>query len=88
MLEPQVDELLVDYKEKDQARYRQEHEENDAFFEDVVKSDTEKFENHYAVWKQSVVRFHKLKQEDAIKKCLARNFSQELAGHGALGSEF
>ena len=77
MLEPQVDELLVDYKEKDQARYRQEHEENDAFFEEVVKSDTEKFENHYAVWKQSVVRFHKLKQEDAIKKCLARMNSEE-----------
>ena len=29
------------------------------------------------MWKESVVRFHKLKQEDAIKKCLARMNSEE-----------
>ena len=77
LLEDKVDELLVDYKQKDQERYRKEHEENDAFYDAVVKSDQEKFENHYAVWKESVVRFHKLKQEDAIKKCLARMNSEE-----------
>ena len=77
MLEDEVDKLLVDYKDKDTARYKQEHEENDAFYDDVVKNDKEKFENHYAIWKESVVRFHKLKQEDAISKCLARMNSEE-----------
>ena len=54
-----------------------EHQENDEFHEEVVKSDVEKFEKHYAAWKESVVRFHKLKQNDAIEKFLARMNSQE-----------
>lgn len=33
-------------------------------------SDKEKFEKHYEDWKEAIVRFHKLKQEDAIKKFL------------------
>ena len=72
-----MDELLIEYKEKDERRYELEHLENDEFHEEVVKSDIEKFENHYATWKESVVRFHKLKQEDAIKKFLDRMNSQE-----------
>lgn len=33
LLEPQVDDLLTDYKEQDIARYAKEHEENDTFYE-------------------------------------------------------
>ena len=69
--------MLIEYKEKDERRYELEHLENDEFHEEVVKSDIEKFEAHYATWKESVVRFHKLKQEDAIKKFLDRMNSQE-----------
>jgi len=47
-------------------KYSNEHLENEEFYEEVVKTDVAKFENHYTVWKESVVRFHKLKQEDAI----------------------
>jgi hypothetical protein len=43
----------------------------------LVESDKEKFAKHYAIFKESVVRFHKLKQEDAIKKALARLNSGE-----------
>lgn len=77
LLEPQVDEFLVEYQEKDAARYCAEHEQNDQFYDEVVQSDLQKFEEHYAVWKESVVRFHKLKQEDAIQKFLARMESSE-----------
>ena len=55
MLEDQVDALLVEYKEKDEKRYETEHAENDVFYDDVVQADQQKFENHYAVWKESVV---------------------------------
>jgi hypothetical protein len=39
LLEPQVDALLVEFKEKDEKKYESEHVENDSFFEEVVKSD-------------------------------------------------
>ena len=77
LLEPQVDELLVEYIENDKRRYEQEHEECDAFFEEVVKYDQEKFAALYATWKAAVVQFHKLKQEDAIQKFLDRMNSEE-----------
>ena len=69
--------MLIDYREKDEKRYELEHAENDEFNNEVVKSDVEKFERHYAKWKESVVRFHKLKQDDAIEKFLARMNSEE-----------
>ena len=77
LLEPQVDALMIDFKEKDEKKYENEHVENDTFFDEVVKSDQEKFERHYAIWKESVVRFHKLKQEDAIQRFLDRMNSAE-----------
>ena len=77
LLEPQVDDLLIEYREKDEKRYELEHQDNDEFYDEVIKSDIEKFEKHYATWKESVVRFHKLKQEDAIKKFLERMNSEE-----------
>ena len=54
-----------------------EHEQNDIFYDEVVASDLAKFEKHYAVWKESTVRFHKLKQEDAILKFIERLESPE-----------
>jgi len=36
----------------------------------VTESDKVKFEEHYSNFKEAVVRFHKLKQEDAITKFL------------------
>jgi len=54
-LEPQVDELLVEYKVKDENRYFMEHATLDSFHEEVVTSDQEKFENLYASWKTAVV---------------------------------
>jgi hypothetical protein len=77
LLEPQVDDLLTDYKDQDLRRYAQEHEENDTYYEKVIDSDKDKFASHYANFKESVVRFHKLKQEDAINKALARLNSGE-----------
>ena len=77
MLEDQVDALLVEYKEKDEKRYEAEHADNDVFYDEVVQADQQKFEGHYAVWKESVVQFHKLKQEDAITKFLTRMNSEE-----------
>ena len=36
----------------------------------VTESDRAKFEEHYANFKEAVIRFHKIKQEDAINKFL------------------
>ena len=77
LLEPEVDDPLTDYREQDMIRYETEHTENDAFYDDVITTDISKFEGHYAYWKESVVRFHKLKQEDAITKFLSRMNSAE-----------
>lgn len=68
---------MISFKEADEKKYEAEHLQNDQFYEEVVKADVAKFENHYTVWKESVVRFHKLKQEDAIQKFLARMNSTE-----------
>ena len=77
LLEPQVDELLVEYRVKDEKRYELEHAELDVFHQDVVTTDASKFESLYARWKEAVVQFHKLKQSDAIKKFLDRMNSEE-----------
>jgi hypothetical protein len=39
-------------------------------YEEYVQREVEKFEVLYQQWKDSVVRFHLLKQEDAIKRFL------------------
>lgn len=61
---------MIDFKESDKVKYAKEHQECDAFYEEVVASDKEKFQVHYDNWKEAVVRFQKLKQEDAIVKFL------------------
>lgn len=68
---------MVEYMEEDARKYALEHEECAAYQEEVVVSDKAKFEQHYLDWKEAVVRFHKLKQEDAISVFLARMNSLE-----------
>jgi len=61
---------MIDFRESDKVKYAKEHVECDAFYADVVAKDKEKFQTHYDNWKEAVVRFQKLKQEDAIKTFL------------------
>lgn len=61
LLEPAVDELMVEYRESDAKKYLAEHEECNNYYQEVTSSDKVKFEEHYLGWKEAVVRFHKLK---------------------------
>lgn len=61
---------MVQFTDTDAVKYAAEHEQCDQYYNSVVSSDKEKFEKHYEDWKEAVVRFHKLKQEDAIQKFL------------------
>ena len=70
LLEPAVDKLMVDYLEEDARKYAAEHEECDNYYTEVTTSDVQKFEQHYLNYKEAGVRFHKLKQEDAIQTFL------------------
>ena len=76
-LEPEVDKLLLEWVEKEKERYRVEHAQNNEVHQELVKAENEKFEVLYAQWKASVLRFHWLKQEDAIEKFLNRMESKE-----------
>lgn len=58
-------------------KYEAEHQDCDLFYDDIVHNETEKFDLLYTTWKNAVVRFHKLKQEDAIKKFVDRLNSKE-----------
>lgn len=70
LLEPAVDDLMVEFKDNDASKYSAEHQQCDDYYDTVVSTDKEKFEGHYETWKEAIVRFHKLKQEDAITKFL------------------
>jgi len=59
------------------SKYEAEHADCDQFYEAVVVSENEKFDRLYQEWKESVVRFHRLKQDDAIKKFVDRLNSKE-----------
>ena len=67
-LAPEVDELIKTWIEHENERYRQEHTYNDQFYDEFVRNETEKYEVLYQQWKDSVVRFHLIKQEDAIRR--------------------
>jgi hypothetical protein len=67
-LAPEVDELIKTWIAHENERYRQEHLVNDSFYEEFVKREAEKYEVLYQEWKDSVVRFHLIKQEDAIRR--------------------
>ena len=66
-LEPEVDKLMQDWIRKEAEKYSQEHNSNDAFYYELVQKEKDKFDALYQSWKASVVRFHLLKQENAIE---------------------
>ena len=66
LLEPEINELMVQYMDDNEKKYAAEHEECDAYWSEVTHTDKEKFEKHYDDWKAAVARFQQLKQEDAI----------------------
>ncbi len=43
---------------------------NDAFYVEIVEKEKVKFDILYQTWKESVVKFHLIKQEDAISRFL------------------
>ena len=67
-LTPQVDDLMKKQITDENAKYAAEHEECDQFYENIVVEEETKFDALYQIWKESVVRFHKIKQDDAIKR--------------------
>ena len=69
-LAPEVDELIKTWITHENERYRNEHILNDGFYEEFLKKESEKYEVLYQEWKDSVVRFHLIKQEDAIRRFL------------------
>jgi hypothetical protein len=66
-LTPAVDDLMKKQIEVEEEKYRLEHEECDTFYHEVVEAEKVKFDILYNQWKESVVRFHHLKQDNAIK---------------------
>lgn len=57
LLEPVIDELMVQYREDDLKKYAAEHEECDAYWTEVTHTDAVKFDKHYDGWKSAVARF-------------------------------
>jgi ribonucleotide reductase alpha subunit len=49
-------------------KYKVEHEQCENYYQEVVNSETERFQDLHRIWREAVARFHKLKQEDAIQK--------------------
>ena len=43
--------MMIEFKENDETKYSQEHAACDEYYETVVKTDKEKFEQHYETWK-------------------------------------
>ena len=66
ILEPEVDALIQVWIETEKKKYAQEHVDNVDFHKVLVEKDGVKFDEMYQVWKESVVRFHILKQNDAL----------------------
>jgi hypothetical protein len=62
--------MMVAYQDADRVKYENEHIQCDEYYNKVVAEDADKFQKHYETWKEAIVRFHKLKQEDAINKFL------------------
>ena len=67
--------------EDETAKYKAEHEECDAFYVNIVEGETEKFDVLYQIWKAAVVQFHKIKQNDAIKRFQDRLNSKEFVNN-------
>jgi hypothetical protein len=76
-LAPAVDTLMEKQIQAETATYEAEHLECDQHHEEIVNNEGEKFERLYQIWKDSVVKFHQIKQENAIKKLVDRLNSKE-----------
>ena len=46
-LEPEVDQLIKEWIDKESERYNMEHTSNDQFYEDLVQKEKEKFDVLY-----------------------------------------
>ncbi len=46
-LEPEVDKLIKEWVTRENERYAQEHQQNDVFYEEFVRVETEKFDDLY-----------------------------------------
>ena len=57
LLEPAINELMVQYMDDNEKKYAAEHEECDNYWSDVTQSDAAKFDRHYQDWKGKVARF-------------------------------
>lgn len=75
-LAPEVETLIQQWIATEAEKYRIEHAQNDTFYEEMVAKEAEKFDVLYNQWKDSVVRFHLIKQEDAIRRFLELMESQ------------
>jgi len=65
-LAPAVDELISKWVAAEDVKYKEEHADNDVFYAEIVEAEKARFEQLYQEWKEGVVRFHLLKQEEAI----------------------
>lgn len=76
-LEPQVDDLMKKQVQDENQKYAAEHAQCDEFYQQIVENENQKFDILYNTWKESVVRFHQIKQDDAIKRFVDRLNSKE-----------
>ena len=67
-LAPEVDSFIAKQVAEEDEKYRIEHASNDEFYSQTVQLESDKFDVLYNQWKESVVRFLLIKQEDAIKR--------------------
>ena len=69
-LAPEVDLLIKQLITQESERYRAEHLQNDQFYSELSQLEADKFDVLYNQWKEAVVRFHLIKQDDAIRRFL------------------
>lgn len=63
-LTPAVDELMKEQIANEEEKYRIEHEQLDNFYIEVVEAEKAKFDVLYQTWKNAVVKFHQIKQDN------------------------
>jgi hypothetical protein len=77
LLEPAVIELVDEWKSKEELRYKKEHEDSQEFHRKLVEEENQKHANSKNEWESRRIRFHILKQEDAIRTFQQRIDSPE-----------
>jgi hypothetical protein len=56
---------------KEEEKYEQEHEECNAYYDEIVIAERTKFDEVYLLWKAAVVRFHIIKQDQLLEGFVA-----------------